>query len=117
MDDDQEVPSELAATRIAQAHAFFVNEITAWATAPDGPADPVARIRTLAQTLRDHLKLVVIDLEPGDNAQVIFETLNHRGAPLLADDLMKNFVFQHAGAHEADVVELDRKYLEDLDRD
>lgn len=117
MDDDQEVPSELAATRIAQAHAFFVKEITAWATAPDGPADPIAKIRTLAQTLRDHLKLVVIDLEPGDNAQVIFETLNHRGAPLLAADLMKNFVFQLAGAHDADVVGLYRKYWQDLDSD
>ena len=39
-----------------------------------------------ASYLRHHLKLVVIDLEAGDNAQVIFETLNHRGAPLLAAD-------------------------------
>ena len=70
MDDDQEVPPKLAASRIAQAHAFFVKEIEAWATAPDGPADPVARIRTLAQTLRDHLKLVVIDLEPGMQVQI-----------------------------------------------
>jgi hypothetical protein len=29
-----------------------------------------------------HLKLVVIDLEPGDNAQAIFEALNDRGASL-----------------------------------
>ncbi|RSM36777.1 DUF262 domain-containing protein, partial [Actinoplanes sp. ATCC 53533] len=117
MDDDQEVPPELTASRIAQAHAFFVREIEAWATAPDGPADSVARIRTLAQTLRDHLKLVVIDLDPGDNAQVIFETLNHRGAPLLAADLIKNFVFQLAGAHGADVVALYRTHWQELDGD
>ncbi|RSM43861.1 hypothetical protein DMB66_52905, partial [Actinoplanes sp. ATCC 53533] len=84
---------------------------------PDGPADSVARIRTLAQTLRDHLKLVVIDLDPGDNAQVIFETLNHRGAPLLAADLIKNFVFQLAGAHGADVVALYRTHWQELDGD
>lgn len=117
MDDHQEVPPELTASRIAQAHAFFVREIETWATAPDGPADSMARIRTLAQTLRDHLKLVVIDLEPGDNAQVIFETLNHRGAPLLAADLIKNFVFQLAGAHGSDVVALYRTHWQELDGD
>lgn len=117
MDDAAEVTAELAASRIAQAHAFFVREIEAWATAPDGPADEMTRIKVLAQTLRDHLKIVVIDLEPGDNAQVIFETLNHRGAPLLAADLIKNFVFQLAGAHGVDVVALYRTYWQDLDSD
>ena len=34
-----------------------------------------------------------INLEPGDNAQVIFETLNARGTPLLAMDLVKNALF------------------------
>ena len=52
------------------------------------------------------LKVVVIDLEPGDNAQVIFETLNHRGTPLLAGDLVKNFVFQVAEAEGTDVERL-----------
>ena len=40
------------------------------------------------------LEMVVIDLGPSDDAQVIFETLNARGTPLLASDLVKNFVLQ-----------------------
>lgn len=39
-------------------------------------------------------KLFVIDLAVDENAQEIFETLNARGEPLTAADLIKNFVFQ-----------------------
>ena len=42
------------------------------------------------------LRLVAIDLEQGDDAQVIFETLNSRGAPLLPGDLVKNYLFRQA---------------------
>jgi hypothetical protein len=34
--------------------------------------------------------VVEIDLEAGDDAQVIFETLNARGEPLLPADLLRN---------------------------
>jgi uncharacterized protein with ParB-like and HNH nuclease domain len=42
--------------------------------------------------LRD-LKLVAISLDKDDDAQVIFETLNGRGAELHATDLIRNFIF------------------------
>ena len=42
-------------------------------------------------------KIVVILLEDKDEAQVIFETLNALGTPLLALDLLKNAVFCAAG--------------------
>lgn len=44
-------------------------------------------------TLCDLLKVVSITLDADDNAQVIFETLNARGTPLLALDLVKNAAF------------------------
>ena len=117
MDDDLKVPPALAGSAIARAHDFFAQEIRWWALDPEVPGDSEARLRALVQSLRDHLKLVVIDLEPGDNAQVIFETLNHRGAPLLAADLIKNFVFQLAEAQGLDVTALYRQYWQDLDGD
>jgi Protein of unknown function DUF262/Protein of unknown function (DUF1524) len=117
MDNEANMPAELAASAIARAHRFFVGEITSWAQAADDSAKSGKRLQALAQTLRDHLKLVVIDLEPGDNAQVIFETLNHRGAPLLAADLIKNLVFQVANAQGLDVTALYGKYWQDLDDD
>lgn len=50
----------------------------------------------LVRVLRDKFELIVIDLKPEDNAQVIFEALNDRGTPLQASDLVKNLVFQKA---------------------
>lgn len=60
---------------------------------------------------------MVIDLDPGDNAQVIFETLNHRGAPLLAADLVKNLVFQRAAAERLPVQALYDEFWRELDSD
>jgi hypothetical protein len=60
-------------------------------------------------TLSDLLKLVAIRLDPGDSPQVIFETLNARGTPLIALDLLKNAVFLTAADQHADT---DRLYFE-----
>jgi hypothetical protein len=48
----------------------------------------------IAEVLLEHLQMVVIDLDESDNAQIIFETLNARGTPLRASDLIKNLVFR-----------------------
>jgi hypothetical protein len=52
----------------------------------------------LLEALLHHLKLVVITLDESDDAQVIFETLNSRGEPLLAMDLVRNNIFHRAEA-------------------
>lgn len=117
MDDAVAAPEQLATSRIAQAHAYFVAETTDWAEADADPDGAAARLNALVRALRDHLKLVVIDLEPGDNAQVIFETLNHRGAPLLAADLIKNLVFQISQAQGGDVHRLYARYWKPFDGD
>lgn len=117
MDNDTTVPPVLRSSRIAQAHAFFVEQISEWAEVTGDPDKAKTRLNALVRTLREHLKVVVIDLEPGDNAQVIFETLNHRGSPLLAADLVKNLVFQLAHAQGADVEKLYRDHWAPLDND
>jgi hypothetical protein len=61
-----------------------------------------ARARRLRITLCDLLKVVSITLEADDNAQVIFETLNARGTPLLALDLVKNAAFHQAARQGGD---------------
>ncbi len=70
----------------------------------DGPApeeDPAGqqkRLHVLLEALLNHLKLVVITLAEGDDAQVIFETLNSQAEPLLAMDLVRNNIFHRASA-------------------
>jgi hypothetical protein len=117
MDNDTTVPPTLRSSRIAQAHTFFVEQITDWAEVTGDPDQVTARLNALVRALREHLKVVVIDLEAGDNAQVIFETLNHRGSPLLAADLVKNLVFQIAQTQDADVERLYRDHWAPLDSD
>ncbi|HEX6455410.1 MAG TPA: DUF262 domain-containing protein [Solirubrobacterales bacterium] len=80
--------------RIAAAFGYFEEAITDWAEAvPETERD--LHFQALEAVIRTQLRLVWIDLDKQDNAQVIFETLNDRGAPLNAIDLVKNFVFQH----------------------
>lgn len=55
-----------------------------------------SRLEALLKALLNRLKLVVITLGEDDDAQVIFETLNSKGEPLLAMDLVRNNIFYRA---------------------
>jgi hypothetical protein len=68
------------------------------ATAEKGTPDEV-KLDALWKALVEEFKIVEIVLEDGDDAQVIFETLNERGEPLLASDLVRNNIFHRADAH------------------
>jgi hypothetical protein len=107
------IPASSAGDRIAEAFAYFNARILNYLTATDaldgaevddGPGDQdegadagdrgvARRAERLRVTLTDLLKVVSISLDEDDNAQVIFETLNARGTPLLALDLVKNALF------------------------
>ena len=83
--------------------------------ADDAVAERAERLRI---TLCDLLKLVSITLESGDNAEVIFETLNARGTPLLALDLVKNAAFHQAARQGRDTDTLyERVWQPQLDDD
>lgn len=82
--------SSMTGPRIEQAHSFFRASIAGWL---DGK-DCVVACDSLVNALSNMLQLVVIELKPQEDAQEIFETLNARGTPLTAADLIKNFVFQ-----------------------
>ena len=62
------------------------------------------RLEALLIALLSRMKLVVIILGEGDDAQVIFETLNSRGEPLLAMDLVRNNIFHRAQKEDAEQV-------------
>jgi len=96
MDD---ATSPIGDHRITEAHRFFSNEVRTWIVdGTDGDEQPVGsqqeRATALADVLQQRLRLVAINLGSADDDQLIFETLNDRGTPLLAADLIKNWVFQ-----------------------
>ena len=91
---------------IPDAYLFFAGEFAEWLGPPR--AETFAkRLQALYAVLTRGLHLVVIELEGGDDAQEIFETLNALGTPLLPADLVKNHLFHRAQGEGED---LDRLY-------
>ena len=98
-----------ASSKIVRAHAYFADAVESWLGKPDDP-DYGSRAHALVSVLTNGLQLVAINLTAAENSQEIFETLNARGTPLTAADLIKNFVFQRLAAEGADT---GRAYAED----
>ncbi|MHB9004014.1 MAG: GmrSD restriction endonuclease domain-containing protein, partial [Coriobacteriia bacterium] len=77
---------------IVKAHQYFSARVSQWLDDGDQPLEQ--RADALSVALQSALQLVVIRLDSSEDSQEIFETLNARGTPLTAADLIKNFVFQ-----------------------
>ena len=73
------------------------------------------RAEMLFMALQEHVQIMTLTLEIEDDPQVIFETLNARGEPLLASDLIRNFVFLEAARREQSVDELYRQHWQGFD--
>ena len=103
--------------RMHEAYRFFRGAISRW-TGDEADAQAASKkLKALSTAIWKRLILVSIDLEPGDNPQVIFETLNALGTPLAAADLVKNHLFQTATMQGANVERLYQDYWRELDSD
>ncbi|MFE0520771.1 DUF262 domain-containing protein [Streptomyces sp. NPDC058954] len=105
---DVAAPAAPGASTIVQAYWFFRDRTVEWARELTYESTVDEGFDALVRVVRDKFELVVIDLKPEDNAQVIFEALNDRGTPLQASDLVKNLVFQKAEEQRLPVEELYR---------
>lgn len=101
--------------RLAQAYLFFSESLRACVTEEEGEAARNDRFNALAMAVRESLQLVAIHLEPDDDPQMIFETLNARGQPLLPSDLIRNLVFMQETGEENNRLYTD--YWEHFDND
>jgi alkylated DNA nucleotide flippase Atl1 len=87
-----------AGSRIVRAHEYFTEAVTTWLAERDSSR----RAQALTGVFTRGIQLVAINLTANENSQEIFETLNARGTPLTAADLIRNFVFQRLAAEGAD---------------
>lgn len=87
-----------------EARAFFAEQTR---IAIQGKTD-TELLDAIVDAFLGLFKLVVIDLEENDEAQVIFEVLNGRQTPLSAADLVKNLLFLRGDLNGEQ--ELDRLY-------
>jgi len=104
MDPDALAPD--GKDRVTTGYHYFAAQLAKWVTElPAGEEDEY--FDALRDTIYEHLLFVVIELQPGDNPQGIFESLNAQGERLLAIDLVKNHVFRRARRAEVDLEQLD----------
>ena len=77
-------------TRIGAARRYFSDALNK-SDANGNPLD----LRKLANCVAARLDIVSITLNPNDNPNRIFESLNYTGLPLNAFDLIRNYVFMN----------------------
>ena len=100
---------------IGDAYLFFYETIGQWIEESD--KDRMECLEALYNAVRDHLRLVVIDLGKEDDAQMIFETLNARGTPLSPSDLVKNTLFHQARVRGCSIEKLYDQHWVTFDND
>lgn len=88
---------------------YFSDRCSEWINGT-GETERSVRGQILVESILQDLKLVSIVLDDRDDAQVIFETLNGRGATLHATDLIRNFVFMRADREGSDSKKLYDQY-------
>ena len=107
--------------KLVECYLYFYNQLQQYFLGtneelPLASEYPVAeRLEQCFQALRNALMVVAIDLEQGDDAQVIFETLNARGQALLPADLLRNYIFLRATRRGESAEALYGRYWEDFD--
>lgn len=84
---------------------FFTHQFENWIKKGDD-REISLRAESLASAILQDLKVVSIVLDGDDDAQVIFETLNGRGAELHSTDLIRNFIFMRADREAYDSEQL-----------
>ena len=101
---------------IPDAYLYFFWAILVWTLTSDDK-ERSARLDALVKAIYTGLVLVIIDLDEKDDAQMIFETLNARGTPLLAADLVKNYLLHLAKVQHRPIEPLYQTYWRPFDED
>ena len=101
-----------------EAREYFTKEIGSHIAEQPPTSATVASFNMVVDALLDLFKIVVIELDGEDDAQVIFEVLNGRQTPLSASDLVKNLLFLRAEReNQNDIDTLYDEYWEPFDAD
>lgn len=102
---------------LEDAYSYFHQSIKHFCCCEESEHLPDIKRRILAlyTALRYSFVLVHIELERDDDPQVIFESLNARGEPLLPSDLIRNYIFMRAAAQGININSLYEKLWKEYD--
>jgi hypothetical protein len=93
-----------------ECYLYFYDQMQDFLKTEDVDYSAAKKLNSLYEVLRGSLQVVTVELEGNDDPQVIFETLNARGQPLLPSDLLRNFVFWRAAQNKEPAEQLYEKY-------
>ena len=114
LDSNGDIGVHGQSSRMAESYRYFREAALEYLRA-SGQDDIAPRGQRLADALKDYLKLIVLDLDPSDEPQAIFETLNAHGTPLLPADLIKNWLLWEASRQKLDLNDLYERYWRPFD--
>lgn len=103
--------------RMIEAYFYFYKAISGYLDEEKDAQDKQLfdKLEGCFRALQNALRVVIIDLAESDDAQVIFETLNGRGQPLLPADLLRNHIFLRALRKREPVEQLHSEYWQKFD--
>lgn len=97
---------------IVDAHDYFKDQVDRWLVENESIPNAAEGLRIVLSRM---LQVVVIDLDAQAEPQVIFETLNARGTPLLQADLVRNYMIFKARAEGLREDDFNEKWLVPFD--
>jgi uncharacterized protein with ParB-like and HNH nuclease domain len=101
--------------QLVRAYHYFYSSIRSYIDNSEPPLDADKCIRAFFYAVGNDFQVVEILLDPGDNAHMIFETLNARGQALLQADLVRNFIFLRVDKSNEDPDRLYEQYWENFE--
>ncbi|MCI5194620.1 MAG: DUF262 domain-containing protein [Candidatus Electrothrix sp. AW5] len=100
---------------IMGAYLYFFDEITEFLKNNESGLKLQELIKNILISITRDFQFVEIGLSPNDDPQMIFETLNGRGASLTETDLIRNYIFMRADAQGKNMNTIYEKYWDEYD--
>jgi len=101
--------------KIMGAYLYFYDELTKYISNKQHNLSTIELIKKIFLSIKNDFQFIEIGLSQNDDPQMIFETLNGRGASLTETDLIRNYIFMRADAKGEDLDKIYDKYWDEYD--
>ena len=101
--------------KLMGAYLYFFDELTAYISNNQHNLTTLELIKNILLSIQNDFQFIEIGLSPNDDPQMIFETLNGRGASLTETDLIRNYIFMRADAKGENLDKIYDKYWDEYD--
>lgn len=99
--------------KILAAYLFFYEQLVDFVS--NSGEDLTNVITQSLFVIKRDFQFVEIGLTQSDDPQMIFETMNGRGASLTETDLIRNYIFMRANSNQEDLDKIYEKYWDEFD--